>query len=302
MNDPTLKLPGDYYFNPAEVPMALRKVRGCTVTHPHDYTGVPHWHEFSELVIITSGRGVQRINGVPYRVSAGDVFVITGRTTHFFEEYRDLEIVNIMFDPKILGEMREYLNRMPGYHVVFLLEPELRTSREFHNMLRLDAGELVRAVTMTTRLGMELERREPGFEAAALAEFFRLTVFLSRSLDSAAGGSGTVARLAELFSVMENSFAEKWDLRRMAACCSMSPNTLLRAFRLMVRQTPLQYLSGLRMDAACGMLADSAMSISEIAFACGYNDSNYFSKCFRKRFGQSPGRFRRRSRRHGPGA
>ena len=291
-------MPGDYYFNRAEVPVALRKVHGYTLTHAHDFTGVPHWHDFSELVIITSGRGVQNINGVPYRVSAGDVFVIMGRTTHFFEEYRELEIVNIMFDPRLLEEMREYLNRIPGYHVIFLLEPELRASRKFHNMLRLDAAELLRAVTMTTRLGMELERRAPGFEAA----FFRLTVFLSRLLDGDGGESGAITRLAGLFSAMEHSLTEKWDLRRMAEYCGMSPNTLLRAFRLMVRQTPLQYLSGLRMDAACGMLADGVMSISEIAFACGYNDSNYFSKCFKKRFGQSPGEFRRRSRRHEIGA
>jgi len=288
-----LKLPGDYYFNRAEVPLALKKVHGHARSHVHDYTDKPHWHDFSELVMITGGRGVQNINGVSYRVLAGDVFVIMGRTMHYFEEYGELEIINIMFDRRVLEEQQEYLNRIPGYHVIFHLEPGLRTSRKFHNMLHLDSAALNHAVTLSTGMEMELGSRSPGFEAAALAGFFQLTVFLSRSLDGVSGNQGSVARLAGLFSALEKTLAQPWDLRRMAKYCSMSPNTLLRTFQVMVGQTPGQYLSALRLNAASGMLADGSRSIAEIAFACGYRDSNYFSKCFRRRFGQSPGQFRR---------
>ena len=35
-----------------------------------------------------------------------------------------------------------------------------------------------------------------------------------------------------------------------------------------------------------GLVAD--MSISEIAFAVGFKDSGYFSKCFRKKYDQTP--------------
>lgn len=47
----------------------------------------------------------------------------------------------------------------------------------------------------------------------------------------------------------------------------------------------------LRLDAAA--LAKPAMRISEIAFACGFNDLSYFNRSFKKRFGESPRMHRR---------
>ena len=99
MENDIVQIPGDFYFKKDGVPVAIRRVRGTVLTHTHNYTGIPHWHDFSELVIITSGDGIQNINGRSYQVSAGDVFVITGKTVHYFEEYQNLELVN--FDPEL---------------------------------------------------------------------------------------------------------------------------------------------------------------------------------------------------------
>ena len=294
MRSDAVKIPGNYYFDPAVVPLALKKVRGSLLSHPHDYTGIPHWHDFTELVIITGGHGRQLINGTSYPVSAGDVFVITGRTTHCFEDHARLEITNIMFDERLLDGAREYLNRIPGYHVVFRFEPELRNSGRFHNMLRLSVQDLARVVRLASAMEMELEGRFPGSEAAAAGKLLELTVFLSRALNNGSGGEVSgIAGLAALFSALESSFQEQWTLRRMAKYCGMSVNTLLRKFRAAAHRSPLQHLTQLRLNAARHMLEAGEMTVSEIAFACGFRDSNYFSKCFSKHFRAAPSSFRK---------
>ena len=274
----------------------LLKVQGKVLSHANDYTGISHRHDFSELVIITSGQGVHNVNGTAYPVAAGDVFVIAGNTTHYFEEYANLGITNLLYDPRLLEGMQEYLNRIPGYHVIFRFEPELRTSGTLHHSLHLSARKLAQVLRMIEQIGGELQHRHAGWEAASVGLLLELTVFLARALENpfpAHIQSTALARLALLTSRLESSFQEEWDLPRMAKSCGISVNTLLRTFQSVVHQTPLQYLSALRLNAAAAMLKNGTMPVSEIAFACGFHDSNYFSKCFRKHFHCTPSSYRR---------
>ena len=51
----------------------------------------------------------------------------------------------------------------------------------------------------------------------------------------------------------------------------------------------------LRLQKARGMLSDphhDRLKISDIAYACGFNEVSYFNRCFRRRFGATPGQFR----------
>lgn len=295
MKKKIVQLPGDYYFQRGTVPAAIRRAGGSTPSHPYDFTGIPHGHGFSELVIITEGTGVQNINGTSYPVSAGDVFVITGKTTHFFEKYDKLKIVNLMFSDRIFRSLEEYLNRIPGYHLIFRFEPELRNIRQFHNSLHLSSRSLAYVTEILRKMESEFESQNPGYEAAVAALLFELTVFLSRSPDSS-GADLPISRLAGLFSALEASFQEDWPLKRMAEFTCMSVNTLLRTFRAAEKQTPLQYLTSLRLNAATSLLIHTDRTVSEIAFSCGFHDSNYFAKRFLDKFGITPSAYRRRER------
>ena len=296
MRKKPVKLPGEYYFSRKIIPCAVIPVHGEALSHEHNYTGIPHWHDFSELVIITAGSGRQNINGISYPVSAGDVFVIAGKTTHFFEEYSHLEIVNILFLDHVFQGMREYLNRIPGYHLIFRFEPELRTSKEFHNTLHLSAHSLSYAMNLIRKMEAEFTASAPGYEAAVVTALFDLVIFLSRSKESR-GGNQPITRLAGLFSTLEASFQEDWPLERMAKFTCMSVNTLLRTFQAATKQTPLNYLTSLRFNAASHLLVNTDRAVSEIAYLCGFRDSNYFTKRFRKFYKMTPGELRSRKQR-----
>ncbi len=293
MKKSAVQIPGNYYFDPSVVPIAIKKVQGDSISHAHDYTSIPHWHDFTELVIITKGWGLQSINGRTYPVSAGDIFVIGGETTHYFEKYASLEIINIMFDEKIFDPFREYLKRISGYHMIFCFEPELRVRKEFRNTLHLDQPDLAHIQLLVREMEQEQEKRNIGFEAGMISDLWQLSVFLSRRVNQTRAG---ISRLAGLLSELENSCGDPWDLQRMAQYCCMSKNTLLRTFRQVVKQSPLQYLTFLRLNQACRLLSSSELSISEIAASCGFRDSNYFTKCFQKHLAQTPGKFRRQGK------
>jgi transcriptional regulator GlxA family with amidase domain len=51
-----------------------------------------------------------------------------------------------------------------------------------------------------------------------------------------------------------------------------------------------------RLQKAAEMLLTSESNVTEVAFACGFNDSNYFSSLYHKEFGMPPSQFKREGR------
>ena len=69
--------------------------------------------------------------------------------------------------------------------------------------------------------------------------------------------------------------------------------------RIFKKETGLnfsEYLTNLRLKKACEMLCFSNESVSEIAYSCGFNDSNYFSDRFKKIYNLTPSKYRKINR------
>ncbi|MHA7871358.1 MAG: AraC family transcriptional regulator [Hyphococcus sp.] len=62
----------------------------------------------------------------------------------------------------------------------------------------------------------------------------------------------------------------------------------IRVFKSVKHETPMQFLTAVRMDAAHRLLRHSVLSISEIARAVGYLDRASFIRAFKRRFSETP--------------
>lgn len=63
-------------------------------------------------------------------------------------------------------------------------------------------------------------------------------------------------------------------------------------FRNLVGTSPIKYITELRMNKAKHLLDSTFLSVSEISDMCGYANSHYFHKVFKKHFGTTPGNWR----------
>jgi AraC-like DNA-binding protein len=61
-----------------------------------------------------------------------------------------------------------------------------------------------------------------------------------------------------------------------------------------VGQSPNHYLVDFRIGHAKRLLAESALTVSEIAFQVGFNDAGYFARMFKRRVGVTAKEFRMR--------
>jgi AraC-like DNA-binding protein len=85
---------------------------------------------------------------------------------------------------------------------------------------------------------------------------------------------------------------EIWTLDRMAEQCGMGVTAFSKYCRELVNTGPMEFLNQCRLDRSARQLREqNGMSVTEIAFANGFNSSQYFATCFRRRFHVSPSRF-----------
>ncbi|MBQ6787324.1 MAG: helix-turn-helix transcriptional regulator [Lachnospiraceae bacterium] len=85
------------------------------------------------------------------------------------------------------------------------------------------------------------------------------------------------------------------SLREVADFCQVSHEHLTRRFKKETGQSPLQYLTKLRIEHALFLLLNTTDSIETIAISCGFQNGNYFAKVFRKFLQCSPEEYRRRN-------
>ena len=86
------------------------------------------------------------------------------------------------------------------------------------------------------------------------------------------------------------------DLDQAAAQAGISPFHFLRLFSAVLGVTPHQYLVRSRLRHAARLLADDAISITDVAYDVGFGDLSNFVRTFHRAAGVSPGKFREASR------
>lgn len=79
----------------------------------------------------------------------------------------------------------------------------------------------------------------------------------------------------------------------IAKAVGISRSHLYRVFMSNVGQSPIDYLTAFRIEEACKLLRQTALSISEIAVSVGFFDQFYFSRVFKKIKGVPPSRYLR---------
>lgn len=104
----------------------------------------------------------------------------------------------------------------------------------------------------------------------------------------------TTRRTVELFlATLPEHLEEPWTLPAMARQCGLGSSAFSDYCSRITNQTPAKYLAHCRLEAARKLLLSRPdLSITDLAFACGFQSSQYLATAFRQQTGQSPRAFR----------
>ncbi|MES2816048.1 MAG: GlxA family transcriptional regulator [Pseudomonadota bacterium] len=98
--------------------------------------------------------------------------------------------------------------------------------------------------------------------------------------------------IARVIAAMKANISTPLGQDELAETFGRTRRHLERIFKSVLQETPKGYYLGLRLEEARNLLADTTLSILEVAIATGFNSRSSFSKAYKKRFGMSPARYR----------
>lgn len=157
---------------------------------------------------------------------------------------------------------------------------------------------------LTTRMAQLIEiglggpeSGDPVSESGATGGWFDSlgeTCLRTYLLEAGSGAKTPVPEpLARAKAALETRFAEPLSVESLAAIASVSPHHLVRLFARHFKTTPARMLWKLRLERGIQMLADTGLTVAEIAYRVGFQNPFHFSRKVKQATGASPREWRK---------
>ena len=250
--------------------------------HPH-YVMPLHWHTNFEVIRVISGSLCLHLDNVEYNLSSGDVAFVACGVMHRADP-SDCVYECAVFDLGILS----------GYGTTRIFKfvgPIVSRNVEVDAICASANPYVIRLFEISAREEPYYELEVAATLAAIICELYRAGGVRNITAESKKI-SHRRSVMAQLIGEIEQNYAQKITLADLAASAQINEKYLCRFFKEFTGFTPIDYINRFRIDKACYQLAVNKMSVTDAAYECGFNELSYFSKCFRKYKGMSPGEYR----------
>jgi len=246
-------------------------------------------HEAIEIKYFFEGSSTLLIGSEIYTAHAGDTVVINPYEFHATIAYGEVpgKYHIIMVDPDFFESMGADIpnlrNLLHGQHLHF---------KNHH----INDKSIARILEEVVR---EAERKDKYFRLLIRGLMLELLTVLLRSseTDKSTEKCEHVHRFYETIEPalrkIRDAYSKHISAEELAAVCNVSKYYFCRVFKSVTAMPPMAYLLEYRLKVANAMLTNTAKSISQIAEETGFDDENYFSRCYKKRFGIPPGKKRK---------
>lgn len=138
---------------------------------------------------------------------------------------------------------------------------------------------------------------ESAHQRACLVHLLTGIALAAQRQDSPSGGvSPAEYHVAVFLKKLEQTCEEEWTLESMAEGAGFKRSRFGEICRQLTGESPTIYLNRLRVRRSRKLLRETDLSVTQIAFNCGFSSSQYFAKIFRRFQGHEPSHYRRISR------
>ena len=264
----------------------------CSI--PLDFPGVPlHWHDEMELVVIKKGQGYVSVDFDKHLVHSGDIIMICPGCLHAIEQdasYK-MEYENIIFKPELLSSgandlcMLQYMKPLldGNLPVEHFLTPAHEVFEPLSNCIR--QIDLVCADQTT---GWQL-----AVKSALFYFFFLLISERQKKTVSISHNPKSLEKMKTVLKYVEEHYTEKLTIDDMAKLTFYSKSYFMKFFKVHMGTGFTEYLNDYRLTMAARLLKSSDESILMIAEESGFDNLSYFNRIFKRKYGVSPGSYRK---------
>lgn len=253
-------------------------------------TMVNHWHNDFEFIYISAGEMSYSVNGMPIRLSEGQMIFVNSARMHynFWDEGENGDFVCTIFHPSMLDA------RAAGKH----LDSIIGSSAPAYIVFRPEIRREKMMIDLVLKLHEAAKKLEEGYELRVMAYIYEISLalmeYMKASPDKAPQSNKKLESMHRMIGFVQQNYSEKISLADIAAAGFVSRTVCCEIFRKFADQSPVEYLTEYRISKSTDLLSSGDMSITEIAAACGFGGSSYFTETFRKIMGCTPSEFRQK--------
>ena len=257
-----------------------------------------HFHTHIEIIRVIDGELNIKLYNNEYIAKKGNIIFVNSETVHGATPSEDCIYECVVLHTEMLKMKDSGCN----FFIEGIINREF-TVKEFHEGAdNLFSGSVNAIFDAMARL--ETAETESRFTVAAdkfsvissiyslFAAIIEMKLYSPVSIKELPEDKNLV-KLKTVLSFIRSNYDKQIALSDMAQIVSMSPKYFCHFFKSMTRKTPVDYLVSYRVEKAARKLLSTDMSVTDIAFATGFNDLSYFIKTFKKLKGETPANFRK---------
>ena len=260
--------------------------------HKSEFLYPIHSHQEFELNFVEHGRGVHRIVGDSIEeIGHYDLVLVTGNgLEHAWQQGNctepDVREITIQFSSTLLDE------RLLG-------RTQFASIRKMFEKARMGVAFSMTGILRVYNFLDSLPTMNEKFEQ--FLTMLKILYELSQDQGARTLASTSFAdvkadresrRVAKVKEYISNHYAEDLRLEDLSALVGMAPSAFSRFFKQHTTRTLSDYIIDVRLGNAARLLVDTTTSISEICYACGFNNLSNFNRIFKARRGYTPRDFR----------
>ena len=245
-----------------------------------DWHSVPHTHNHAELFYIVGGKGQFLIEDQLYPVNTNHLVIINPNVTH----------------------TEVSLNAQPLEYIVLGIDGvELSISNTSDGKFCiLDHFESMDITSCLRNILREMELKQPGYEdiCQAFMEILIIRLMRSTGLSVPAEPQNSVGnhQCAAVRRYIDHHFKESLTLDQLAEEAHMNKFYLSHAFKREYGVSPINYMISRRLEESKYLLAETDLSMSQIAQLLGFSSLSYFSQVFHRTQEITPMEYRQQNK------
>ena len=246
-----------------------------------DWHSVPHTHNHLELFFIVGGKGQFLIEDQLYPVDINNLVIINPNVVH----------------------TEVSLNAQPLEYIVLGVDGIQLANRSNANgqFSILDHYESVEISSCIRNILREMELKSTGYEDVCQAYMEILIIRLMRNTTLSVPAEPQVSsgnrQCAAIRRYIDLHFKESLTLEQLALEGHMNKYYLSHAFKREYGVSPINYMISRRIEESKYLLAETDLSMSQIAQLLGFSSLSYFSQVFRRTQAITPMEYRQNAKR-----
>ena len=276
-------------YDSPDMPVYAR--RGM-LSHFQNLAASSHWHDDVEFIVTLCGRMSYNINGDILTIKEGDGLFVNSKHLHygFSADGSDCDFLCVLFSPILLCANQFLENNC--------VVPVITNNSFPYRILHRDVpweSELIGSIGRVYELHNEHRKATDLHVQSELYHIWALLYDHMPDCEQLSTKTGNrLSVLRDMVGFVQKHYEGKISLADISLAGNVCMGSCCAIFNEYLHQTPVQYLTSYRLNKSMELLADPAVTITEVALSVGFGGASYYAEIFRKHFDCSPTEYRKK--------